>query len=373
MRCAELDEEIVDLLYEGIVDAAAMERAIRTCITRLEASGGNIQITSKTDFRTLYFAGFGDGYTGEKIAIYLSHWQYANAHRDAMRRAYKTDPGKAFLCHDHISDADFETGAYFQEFFGAMSLRWLAGGLARSSNGVEVSVAFSRRADQPRFGAPEAAFISDLLPHIRRASGLALRLGLPVDAPRAPMENGLMWADTAAFLIDIDGHVHWQNEAGSALSKDDCGIGIEGGRFVLDDPVASKELTQNTQAALDQRLATVPSRPIMAHTNGKSLELKAVPATMPNKSKIGAVSLVLLMARRTGLSPVVAERLRDRYQLTPAEGALALLMAEGIGISEAAVRKNVSPHTVRTQLRSIFSKTNVTTQTALTALVWRSV
>ncbi|MEO0883849.1 MAG: hypothetical protein AAFY34_14120 [Pseudomonadota bacterium] len=372
MKRTKLDEEIFDLIYAGVTGGNDMEKALRLCIDRLGASGGNIQVTSKTDFKPLYFLGFGDGYNEETIAEYLDHWQYANAHRDAMRRAYEDNPGAAFLCHEHISDQDFRTGAYFQEFFARIGQRWLAGGLARDARGTEVSMAFSRPLGSEQFGAGDAEFIEDLLPHVRRATGIAIELGLPVGTPPTMLGRSLMAAGTAAFLIDTDRKVHWQNGAGSDLLKDHIGLDAQSGYLSVQETTADARLADAARDVLDRKLATTPSRFITFRAENQTLELEVVPATMPRGSLIGAVALVLVMVRRRGLSDAVSKRLRNEYGLTEAESSLAVMMAEGIGIDEAAERRELSPHTVRTQLRSIFSKTGVSKQTALTALVWRS-
>ncbi|MEM7663003.1 MAG: helix-turn-helix transcriptional regulator [Pseudomonadota bacterium] len=372
MTTTDHDEEIFDLIYAGVTGGDEIERALRMCIDRLEASGGNIQVTSKTDFRPLYFLGFGEGYQEETIAEYLDHWQYANAHRDAMRRAYDDNPGSAFLCHEHISEEDFQTGAYFQEFFTRIGQRWLAGGLARDARGIEVSMAFSRPLGSERFGDNDANFIIKLLPHVRRATGIAIELGLPVGTPPTMIGQSLMAAGTAAFLIDSQRKVHWQNEAGTELLKESVGLSTINDVFTIDSSEMDNALADATREALDRKLANTPSSTISIRTNNQSLELEIVPATMPRGSLIGAVALVLVMVRKRGLSATVSKHLRDEYGLTVAESSLAVMMAEGIGIDEAAERRELSPHTVRTQLRSIFSKTGVTKQTALTALVWRA-
>ncbi|MEM9669078.1 MAG: helix-turn-helix transcriptional regulator [Pseudomonadota bacterium] len=372
MTKTEQDEEIFDLIYAGVTGGEEMEKALRLCIERLGASGGNIQITSKTDFRPLYFLGFGDGYEEETIAEYLDHWQYANAHRDAMRRAYESRPDEAFLCHEHISEKDFRTGAYFQEFFTRIGQRWLSGGLARDARGIEVSVAFSRRLGSEQFSPEDGDFISRLLPHVRRATSIAMKLGLPVGTPPAMLSRSLMEARTATFLIDSERKVHWQNSAASMMLKEDWSLSLARGILVLDDPIANNKFVEATGNALDRKLAATPSQFINMTSADQTIEVEIVPATMPRSSLIGAAALVLIMVRRRGLSADVSERLRHQYGLTDAESSLAVMMAEGIGIDEAADRRDLSPHTVRTQLRSIFSKTGVTKQTALTALVWRS-
>ena len=66
----------------------------------------------------------------------------------------------------------------------------------------------------------------------------------------------------------------------------------------------------------------------------------------------------------------VVQRLFD---LTHAEALLALLLANGLTLDEAAEQLNIRRNTARAHLRAIFSKTYVTRQTKLVRLILNSV
>ena len=57
------------------------------------------------------------------------------------------------------------------------------------------------------------------------------------------------------------------------------------------------------------------------------------------------------------------------YRLTPAEADLAALIGQGESLDDAAVLRGVSINTLRSQLKSIFRKTDTRTQRDLVALV----
>jgi DNA-binding CsgD family transcriptional regulator len=61
------------------------------------------------------------------------------------------------------------------------------------------------------------------------------------------------------------------------------------------------------------------------------------------------------------------------FQLTPAETALAIQLANGLSLDEASDALNVRRNTSRAHLRSIFSKTGVRRQTELVRLFLNSV
>lgn len=78
--------------------------------------------------------------------------------------------------------------------------------------------------------------------------------------------------------------------------------------------------------------------------------------------------------RPSALGPTslpVEMRLRRRFRLSKAEARVAKLLAEGLAPRIIADRLHVSIHTVRSQLQSIFQKTDTCRQAELTSLLLR--
>jgi DNA-binding CsgD family transcriptional regulator len=64
---------------------------------------------------------------------------------------------------------------------------------------------------------------------------------------------------------------------------------------------------------------------------------------------------------------------QDLFQLTGAETMLAIQLANGLSLEEAAEALNIKRNTARAHLRSIFSKTGVRRQTELVRIFLNSV
>jgi DNA-binding CsgD family transcriptional regulator len=65
--------------------------------------------------------------------------------------------------------------------------------------------------------------------------------------------------------------------------------------------------------------------------------------------------------------------LQELFGLTSAESTLVSALAEGKSVTEFALDHRISVNTVRTQLKSAFSKTGTSRQAELVALCFRSV
>lgn len=364
-------EQILDSLYGGIVDPEALEHALKLSKAQIGASGANLHVVSKDNLESLFFAGHGEGYTSESITAYLDHWQYVNAHRDAMRRAYQPGQDNVFLCHEHISADDWAKGAYFQNFFSAIGQRWLAGGIAWSGKHTEVSIAFSRTADAKPFGEDARRFLSILLPHIRRATRLALKLSAPGTKVTPGVNNVLTAARTPSFLVDAEQRLKWLNAAGADFLKTSGAVKDEEGRFILTKQEEQQTLSTLIASAVNKRLAETPPRMMRIEDRNGGIELEILPATVPAGALIDANALALVMTHSIGLPSSISEHLKRDYDLTDAESRIAVALAEGASIDEIAIGAELSPHTVKTHLRSVFFKTGVNRQSALAALIWK--
>ncbi len=86
---------------------------------------------------------------------------------------------------------------------------------------------------------------------------------------------------------------------------------------------------------------------------------------------------LLQLAHPDHLTPIgsvglpIELRLRRRFKLSKAEARVAKLLAEGLAPRTIADRLHVSIHTVRSQLQSIFQKTDTCRQAELTSLLLR--
>ena len=65
--------------------------------------------------------------------------------------------------------------------------------------------------------------------------------------------------------------------------------------------------------------------------------------------------------------------MRKLFDFTPAETQLALQLADGLALEEAADELGISKNTARAHLRAVFSKTGVTRQATLVRMLLSSV
>lgn len=364
---ADLDD-ILDALYKGVIDPESLHRALELTIEAMDASGGNIHIVDKKTVKTLFFLGHGATYTEASITAYLTHWRHRNAHRAAMRSALAGAIEGVFLCHEHITEEEFQRGAYFQEFFAPLGQRWLAGALVQSDRDVEISLTFNRSVDARPFGDNERKFLTLLLPHLRRSINLGMRVGCPLE------EHSKAFAKSAtpAFLLDNASRIVWRNKAAEQLLQLGSTLVVENGRLVARSRTSNDTLEYLISEAIAHPGAGKHSGVTRVAGKDAPLEVEVFPASAPEGALSNTGVLALVLARPIELGAPVTEILKVRHRLTDAECALAISLANGNTLEETAKNNSVSFHTVRAQLRSIFQKTGVSRQSALAALVWKA-
>ncbi len=83
-------------------------------------------------------------------------------------------------------------------------------------------------------------------------------------------------------------------------------------------------------------------------------------------------NLILIIAKRTVSNRLSSKILQTFLDLTPAEAKLATALANGVTLKHYANQSAISHNTTRNQLNSIFTKTNISSQTELIGYIWRT-
>lgn len=240
-------------------------------------------------------------------------------------------------------------------------------GSVLKAGSTRFEVALLRSHDKAPFAAEEHAVFDALFPHLRRT----LQLGLTRTASTAEWAARISQAalDTTALGVaafNRDEQLCYLNGRGKALllaAGIDQTSGIEqGGKVKLVRPlgeilrtVRDEKQTISTSLPLGNIHLCVTALPLL---NDRILTLGKEP-----------VAVILLMAEAKHQRVATARQLIQLFGLTPAETRLARAIAQGESVDGYAQAEDVSPPTVRAQLRKVFAKTGTDRQGALVKLL----
>ena len=220
------------------------------------------------------------------------------------------------------------------------------------------------------FSAPEVAALDQLVPHIAQA--LRLRDAFP--EPLSQRLNDLQRRQTPALVVDRALNIIAANSLADVRLEAEFALGDLDGRLSLAGANQEERLLRLVREVTDdvrrQRHMLVSSEagPPLA------LVAAAVPCRgnrriAPEEGRDTSSLALITIVQRDRPRALSQELLRELFDFTPAETRLAQWIASGQSPDETAAMLDVRISTVRWHLKRIFSKTGVTGQTELAALL----
>jgi len=230
----------------------------------------------------------------------------------------------------------------------------------------------------PREGAPpftgaQFAEADALVPHLRRAiqvhvtvhGAQRVRLALAEAIDRLP---------TALLLLDAKRRVVVQNRGAERILAADDGFRIDRNGPTADDARENATLQKLIADAIDARAGQeIRSAGFVAISRPSGERAYAVMVTpllaAPGKSVVSDAVIALFVADPSARAVAGPEVLTELYQFTHSEAELVRLLAAGLSLEEAAVKRGVSLNTARSHLKHAFAKTDTSRQGELVRLI----
>ncbi|MDD2054065.1 helix-turn-helix transcriptional regulator [Pseudomonas putida] len=282
-----------------------------------------------------------------------------------------------FTVDDVMTASEWEHCAYFKMFCGPQGVYHVMGADISTPDGGKLRFRITRPKSAPGFNANERALCAMFLPHLRRA----LHMHNLLDRSESLSERysqAIGRLSVATLVLDESGSVLRVNPVAQEILASADGLKLVGGRLEATYPSDNRELQRLIRHAFsDQARASVTSAEAMSVTRPSGLvNLGLVVESIPSlewadeKGKPAALVYIRDAASKSLASEVVTKQL---FNLTKSETALAMELANGLSLEEAAEVLNIRRNTARAHLRSIFSKTGVRRQTELVRILLNSV
>ncbi|GAB3277785.1 helix-turn-helix transcriptional regulator [Parahaliea aestuarii] len=278
---------------------------------------------------------------------------------------------------DMLDERELEHSDYYRHYLQPVNLFHILGIDTAEPGGMVARLRFSRRRQDGAFRRDDRALLERIAPHLQRALHIHARLSRTT-SERDLYAGAVNQLAVATIILDETGRVLNTNALAKALLEERDGL-LEKDQHLQ---VGSRELNRRLQEAL----TTV----IRAQQRGEASVVRAL--RVPRSRGHADLGLVIrpIASSEWGegqASPCAAvfisdpdlresasqNTLGELFGLTPAEANLAILLSRGLSLAEVSESQNVSQHTARAQLKSIFAKTGVSRQAELVRLVLKSV
>jgi DNA-binding CsgD family transcriptional regulator len=286
-------------------------------------------------------------------------------------------PDQVVTLDEMIDPKTWVQGEFYRQFIEPNNIRHILGLDLRADDGAECRLRMTRPEGTSNFSAAEKRVFQMLLPHIKCAVNLRSHFGV-IESERRLYATAVDRMLVGTLILDKSGAVIRSNRVADEILVQKDGLHLSMGSLHADYRQEDRELQHLLKTALSPGHAAAPSVP------------EAIAVTRPSgRAKLGVVvrSIPLGEWSEGQHRPAVAvfirdperksqasnELLRQLFGFTPAEATLALLLANGLTLDEAAEELHIRKNTIRAHLRSIFTKTGVTRQTTLVRLLLSSV
>jgi DNA-binding CsgD family transcriptional regulator len=282
-------------------------------------------------------------------------------------------PGRVYLKHE-LWDAP---NAFDREFLHPQGIDELAILLIDEPGGMRAWLTLARRSPHTPFSADDCEFIRALTPHF----SLALRIFSALKS--AETERDIYREAVGSFaigtlLVDQNGCVARTDAVAARILNSNAAISIRNSRLHASDPSIDSELREAVVSAVKHGPVTSPpySRVMRLSSWGSlSMLIRSIAAGASSTGEKTVAAVIHLSDARTAgaAGTASAQKLMELFELNTMEAGLALQIARGRTLTEAALALKLSEQTARTYSKQIFAKTGTHRQAELVRLILTSV
>jgi DNA-binding CsgD family transcriptional regulator len=359
MRNERVILRLVDLLYSCVDGDSSWSAFLDAVADRFRADLVGITTNS-------YLQAVNSEVDSTELAKYQVYFQAINPWHIAGRdRRYPE--GNILVTEEVLPVNIYRKTTFYNEWGRKNRVTHAIGGVIRATSSVTLFFSINRGDAGEPFGEEERRVGQLLMPDIQRAINLDDRMHM--------LERRAWVLDRLAFpmlYVDSGGVVCWANEAAERLLRRGHGLRFREGRIRAELPDEDSELQKKLQE--DRRLLAGQITGyggwlrITKGDDGSQLSLFLTHPPNRLRRSIGIpenTGFLVFIAAQAVDANILINRLRQTWNLTPAESALGVEMLESDGLAAAAAKLRISRNTAKTQLSSIFQKSGVRRQSEL--------
>jgi len=362
--------ELLAAIYEGPLEAVPWKNALDLLRRHLRASYVTLMLRPPSaDREALMVNSAGD--------LPITREAEYNKHYYALDPFVDLPPDKVVTVNELIGDANWRESEFYKNFLKPLDILHALGADIRTDDGLECRLRVARPHREPPFSSDDKALCAAVLPHLKRAVRLHSQLEL-MDSERRLYAGTVDRMLVGTVTLDETGAVLSSNPVADEMLHEGDGLRIVNGALRADAAAENRELQRLVKQALSGETGGTPAVVDAISITRKSSRgklgvlVRSLPRTGWSKGKRRpSVALFIRDAERK--SEASREMVRRLFDLTPAEASLALALANGLTLDEAADQLNIRKNTARAHLRAIFSKIGVTRQTTLVRVLLSSV
>ena len=359
--------ELISLIYEGPLEALPWASSLNFLRDLMDANWVTLILRPASERNNALIINAGPK------GPFMEQGKFSSRTAFTLDPFVGLPPDKVLTVEEMIGAGDWHTSDFYKQFVEPYDIRYLLGFDLYTKDGSECRFRVCRsHASQP-FSDRDRAVCEALLPHLKRSIELHSRLD-HIESERRLYAGAVDRMMLGTVVFDETGTIMKTNKVADEILRAHDGIQMSNGTLEAKYSTENRALQQFIRQALENA-THLPQAMSITRPSGLAkygVAIRSVPLSEWSEGRHRPAVMVFLRdpEHKSQASPDVIQSL---FELTPAEAALALLLADGMTLEEAADDLNIRKNTARAHLRSIFSKTGVTRQTALVRLLLGSI
>lgn len=362
--------EIVGAIYQGPLERIPWNSAIRLIRKHLRANWTSLVLRPASASAPAQL--IRDNGKGAELFT-MGDFHYEMFSLDGMPELTQ---GRVVTIDETVDITAWMKSRFYKSWVEPFDIRFIMSLDVTGQDGADCRLMVTRGPKQSDFSADDKAFLSALHPHFRGALYLHSRLN-SLDSERKLYSTAVEEMLVGTVVMDGAGRIIRCNSTAKEILAEKDGLMLRQGMLRTEIPGHDHKFQKLIHAALDSssQNAVEPHATSVPRGSGRSnlsILIRPIPHSDLSGSKQHPAVAIFIRDPERRPSPS-AELLRQLFGFTVAEATLALLLANGRSLDEAAERLNVRKNTARAHLRSIFDKTGARRQGTLIHILMSSV
>lgn len=362
MWAADFDRLIAQL-FDAAVEPERWPRALESCSDYLDGAGTKIMFQDRKTGRSQNLS---VRMHPEADRLYAEHYYKTNLF---LRTIARVPAGALIPGWELVPREIYLRSEYYNDFLIPGEMCCPIGVVLAKQADVWAVITCGRSVKAGDFSDEHLERLRLLAPHLTRAADVTLRMS------RAQLERNcsvevLNTIGQAVLVVGGNGEIVFANRTAEGLVCAGEGLygrrgklaardGAEAGRlFGLIVSAASRSGGSGGVMAVTRR---PPRRPLSVHVAPLAVEC--------GWGTFHGPAAIVFIADPDGATTSRQEQLRALFGLTPMEAAVALRIADGVGLKAAADHLGIAVTTARTHLQHVFEKTDTRRQSELVRLI----
>lgn len=353
---------LIGLIYEGALEPMPWASCLRWLTARLNASWAVLVLRPASPDRASLII------QAHHQSVALSENEYILFDRYSSDPFTRLPAGKILTPEEFIGRERWFNGRFFKEYLEPHDIHFQIGADFFPDQYSECRLRLCRPLASREFSQDEKNFCELLIPHFKRAVSLYSHL-YNTEVERELYASTFDRMQVGTLLLDESGKTQSANHAAQVILGERNGLWLSDGSLR-----AQQKSAQQTLAAAIQSAARATHtdatfiRALSLQRSGGHAQLKVLVKNIPPAQRIESnhrPAVVVYIRDPERVFIPSTDVLRMLFNLTPAEAALAKLLAEGLSLDEAGASLGISKNTGKSRLRAIFAKTGTARQASL--------